>query len=154
MRKQSLLESADEQKYVDWAKTREIICEKVKFAVAGYPDRLSVLPNALHVWIEFKHRGKLPEPIQSYRMRTLRDAGALVGWTDDSAVAIFAVRTLMDPTRVSKAGYPTSAKSVSGRLILRSWFGEDLCLSRVVEDFEKSGLSFANPSGRPTKTDV
>lgn len=145
----SLLEVDDEQKYVNWAEKREIICEKVKFATAGYPDRLSVLPNALHVWIEFKRRKKTPTPIQLYRMRTLRDAGALVGWTDDSAVAIYAVRTLLEPTRVSRAGNTSAAVSVGGRLILRSWFGEDLNLSCIVENFEKSGFSFKNPDSGP-----
>lgn len=150
----SILESEDEGRYLAWATSRGIICEKVKFVTAGYPDRLSVLPDGLHVWIEFKRKGKEPEPIQDYRMRTLRDANALAGWTDDSTVAIFAVRTLLEPTRIPKAGHQAAFIAVCGRSILGSWFGQDLNLLSVVEDFKRKGFDFANPNRRPIKTDV
>jgi hypothetical protein len=99
----SLLEVDDEQRYVDRCKELKVICEKVKFVTAGYPDRLSILPTGLHVWIEFKRRGKKPELNQLYRIAELRNMGALAGWTDDSRIAIECIETLLAASRLPEA---------------------------------------------------
>lgn len=117
------LEVDDEQKYVDWCITEKVICEKVKFITAGYPDRLSILPTGLHVWIEFKRRGKKPEKNQLYRISKLRNMGAFAGWTDDSSIAISAVQAILESTRVPEAWYKTALIAIRWGLIpgSRSW---------------------------------
>jgi hypothetical protein len=150
------LESEDEGKYVDWCKTEKIICEKVKFVRAGYPDRLSILPDGRHVWIEFKRRGEELDPrsLQPFRIKQLRAQGACAGWTDDSRIAILAVKALMDATRVSKAGDPFASIPISRRVILRSWFGEDLNLFSCLENLKGQGFCFQDSYYRALAADV
>jgi hypothetical protein len=148
------LEVAGEDKYVAWAKEYQILCVKVKFVVAGFPDRLSVLPNGLHVWIEFKRLGEKPEPIQLYRMKTLRDSGALVGWTDDYTVAIRVVQALLAAPSLPVTSDTPTAEPERGWAVPRSWFGQDFCLSCVLKDIETERLYEESFNHSPPEADV
>jgi hypothetical protein len=88
-------ESATEKKFRLWCTDKGILCLKVQFMTTGYPDRVCILPSGLHIWIEFKARGKKPRVLQLHRMWELRDQGALVGWTDELSIAIEATDELL-----------------------------------------------------------
>jgi hypothetical protein len=128
---QVMLESQDEQRLVDYCKSEGLICEKVKFTQAGYPDRLIVIPFPVHIWIEFKRplSNEKPEPIQLYRMHELREATAFCGWTNDSGIAIRAVATILDATRIPKESNPALAVAECRRLIFGPRTGKNLNLS-------------------------
>jgi hypothetical protein len=135
-----LLEVDDEQRYVDWCVQERIICEKVKFVTAGYPDRLSMLPTGLHVWIEFKRRGKKPEKNQLYRIAKLRSSGALAGWTDDSRIAIAAVEALLVATRLPETWYQIAPLAIRWGLIFGPGFRKDEYLFGSSKDIEGQRL--------------
>jgi hypothetical protein len=132
----SLLEVDDEQRYVDWCVQEKIICEKVKFITAGYPDRLSIVPTGLHVWIEFKRRGKKPEKNQLYRIAKLRFSGALAGWTDDSRIAIAAVEAILVASRVPETWHQIAPLAIRWGLIPGSWTWENQYLFGSSKDLE------------------
>jgi hypothetical protein len=135
-----LLEVDDEQKYADWCCQEQIICEKVKFVTAGYPDRLSILPTGLHVWIEFKRLGKKPEKNQLYRIGKLRATGSLAGWTDDSRIAIAAVQAILVASRLPEERYQIAAVASCWGLIPGPWFREDQYLFGSAKDLEGQRL--------------
>jgi hypothetical protein len=139
-----ILESDDEQKYVNWCKEELIVCEKVKFQQVGYPDRLSILPSGLHVWIEFKRRLKKvsANTIQDYRIRALRKQGALAGWTDDSNIAICCVQALLATARLPEESYPFTFIPVSWGFVFRSWLGEDINLLSCYQDLKVKGFDW------------
>lgn len=135
------LEIEAENKYKEWTKENDVICLKVKFIEAGYPDRLSILPNGLHVWIEFKREGEEPEPLQAHRIQEMGKRGVLVGWTDDANVAIRFVQAFLEAARLPAEGYQAFIAAVRWRIIFRSWAGEDLNLSRRLQDIKEKGIS-------------
>ena len=51
--------------------------------MAGYPDRVIVLPTQKVVWVELKSKGKKPSKIQQVRFDELRRLGHQV-WIADS----------------------------------------------------------------------
>lgn len=113
-----MLEKDDEEKYVSWCKGENLICEKVKFVQAGYPDRITVLPiSGKPLWIEFKRENKEPELIQLYRIAELRKSGGFAGWTDDSRIAIYATKALLDATRVSAPSHKIIAIAIRWGLV-------------------------------------
>jgi hypothetical protein len=131
-----LLEVDDEQRYVDWCTQEQIICEKVKFVTAGYPDRLSMLPTGLHVWIEFKRRGKKPEKNQLYRIAKLRFSGALAGWTDDSRIAIDAVSSILAATRLPETWNQIATLAIRWGFVFGPRFRKDEYLFGSSKDIE------------------
>lgn len=42
---------------------------------AGLPDRLILLPNGVHAFVEVKAPGKKPRELQKFRMKQLEDRG-------------------------------------------------------------------------------
>jgi len=150
----SILEVDEEQKYVNWCKKEKIICEKVKFMSAGYPDRLSVLPSGLHVWIEFKRAGEKPKPIQCYRISMLRNSGAYAGWTNDSTIAIAATQALLDATRLPEKSDSAIAFAVCRGTFFGSWIRENFDLSSSDKDIEVERLRIKSPNCRPAAADV
>lgn len=53
-----------------------------KWGENGYPDRV-FLKNGRHIYIEFKAPGKKVRPLQSHRIKELREQGAEVYVIDD-----------------------------------------------------------------------
>lgn len=44
-------------------------------SMAGYPDRVALLPGGVTVWVELKSRGARPRALQEVRLARLRDLG-------------------------------------------------------------------------------
>jgi hypothetical protein len=94
-------EKSIEERVRDWAIARGWLNPKVKFAEAGYPDRIYV-GFGVTVWIEFKKPGEKVEPgsLQEYRINELRKRGANVIWTDSFEAAIGYLQGFMGPARL------------------------------------------------------
>ena len=43
--------------------------------MAGYPDRVAVMPDGVTVWVELKSRGRKPTKLQMLRIESLRELG-------------------------------------------------------------------------------
>ena len=86
----ALAEIADiETPVVKWAERRGIICLKLNNPwCRGYPDRLFVLPNGVHIYIEFKWCNNKPSKLQQKRMQHLKKNNCIVTWTNDPDWAI------------------------------------------------------------------
>lgn len=85
MRNGSTLEIDDiERPFVDFAKSRGWLCEKVvSLSRNGFPDRFLARADK-GVWLcEFKRPGKAPTAQQAKRHRELRAAGVNVVWFDN-----------------------------------------------------------------------
>lgn len=51
--------------------------------MAGYPDRLVVLPQNMVTWVELKSAGKKPSKLQEQRIARLREMGHIVRVIDN-----------------------------------------------------------------------
>lgn len=72
-----------EQPFVEFAKSRGWLCEKViSLSRNGWPDRC-LIRKGRTVWAEFKAPGKKPNPQQARRHREMEKHGAEVVWFDD-----------------------------------------------------------------------
>jgi hypothetical protein len=113
----------------------------------GYPDRCYILPNGLHVWIEFKRpvetglKRNAPEKLQIYRMKQLKRRRVVVGWTDDYRVAIDVLKALVVAARLSKARNTTAPRAGLWGIILGSRLGENFDLSGFLQDLKEAGIS-------------
>lgn len=125
-----------------WAERNGWICEKVKFANAGYNDRIYFHNPGVIVLIEFKRVGKQPDDLQNHRIKVLRAMGILATWTDnyDDAVAFLAAS-------VSDTGYAADARSGLCRVVSgpRPW--EDGMRIIGIYDPSQERLSKADASG-------
>ena len=43
--------------------------------MAGYPDRVAIMPDGVTIWVELKSRGKKPSKLQTYRIEMMRQLG-------------------------------------------------------------------------------
>ena len=69
-------EKAIERYLVDEVKKLGGVCLKYSNQnMAGYPDRLILLPGAVTIWIELKSKGKHTTALQKIRLRTLNKLG-------------------------------------------------------------------------------
>lgn len=85
MRKQNLTHITDhaevseksiERYFVEKAKEHGLPCLKYSNPnIAGYPDRLLVLPGAKVVWVELKSKGRKPDMRQQIRHKELSRMG-------------------------------------------------------------------------------
>jgi hypothetical protein len=135
-----VLESSIENRVNEKAKEWGIICQKVKFVEAGFPDRLYILPNGLHVWIEFKRPGEKPDQLQLYRMELLRIRNVIAGWTNEYAIAIGVLKALLGAQGIYEKGGSAFAQPVIGWPIPRPRLGQDCNLSSYLQDLEVAGL--------------
>lgn len=78
----------------------------------GYPDRLFLIPNGVPLFIEFKRRGKKPEPYQTMIHKRLRHANYQVQVHDDIESAMQSIRAAMEASAVhAQGGEVASGKS-------------------------------------------
>ena len=59
-------------------RVREMGGECLKYSnpnMAGYPDRVALLPGGMTVWVELKSRGARPRALQEVRISRLRELG-------------------------------------------------------------------------------
>ena len=79
-----MLEKNIQSKIMAWLKKNRI--ERVKtiqLSDNGYPDITGVIPpHGKALWIEVKRPGEKPTPLQKYRIKRLKKAGAEAFWTD------------------------------------------------------------------------
>jgi hypothetical protein len=81
----SRLEREEEREFCRWCSRNKIIT--IKFTPSGdrgWPDRICIAPSGVHVWIEFKRRGKTPTKLQYYKMEVLKEQHANVHWVDSA----------------------------------------------------------------------
>ena len=69
-------EKAIERYLVDEVKKLGGVCLKYSNQnMAGYPDRLILLPGAITIWVELKSKGQHTTALQDIRLRTLNKLG-------------------------------------------------------------------------------
>ena len=69
-------EKAIERYLVDEVKKLGGVCLKYSNQnMAGYPDRLILLPGAITIWVELKSKDKHTTALQDIRLRTLNKLG-------------------------------------------------------------------------------
>lgn len=85
-RHSAVSEKSIERYLVDRAKQHGLPCLKYSNPdMAGYPDRLLLLPDARVIWIELKSRGRKPTARQLVRHRELTGKGHVVKVIDNKA---------------------------------------------------------------------
>lgn len=73
-------ESKLERKAKEWAEDNGWLTMKYT-GEKGYPDRIFI-KEGVTVWMELKAPGRELSPMQHYRLRVLRDAGARAHWNN------------------------------------------------------------------------
>lgn len=43
--------------------------------MAGYPDRVAIMPDGVTIWVELKSQGKKPSKLQTIRIASMRQLG-------------------------------------------------------------------------------
>lgn len=80
-----VLESVTERWVVNYAESLGWLAFKLNNpSASGWPDRLFVSPNGVHVYIEFKRQGKVPRKLQRYRIDALKRQNCIVYVCDNS----------------------------------------------------------------------
>lgn len=148
----SVLEKEIEGKVVAWAKKQGFLTPKVKFVEAGYPDRLFISPKGHTIFIEFKVPGGKPDPLQDYRLRTLRARNIPAVWTDSVVEGINILKAALEPASVSREGDTYDAESGGSGVVLRPRFGEDIHSSGgatdpATEEDDQQGADSRTPEG-------
>jgi len=59
-----------------------LVLKIIQLSENGYPD-LMCLKDGQQVWIEVKQAGKVPRPLQFFRMKQLNQMGIKAFWTAD-----------------------------------------------------------------------
>ena len=71
----SKLEKDEEAAIKKWCDKRGLLFIKfTPMGEKGWPDRIAILPDGTHVWIELKRNGKKPTKLQHHRMNTLKQS--------------------------------------------------------------------------------
>ena len=79
-------EKSIERYLVDRVKAKGGICLKYSNpGLAGYPDRVCLLPHGVTMWFELKSKGEKLRSIQSIRIAHMRNKGHLVFVCDSKA---------------------------------------------------------------------
>lgn len=79
-----LLEADLEKAVVAWATAHKVLFFKLNLrGNVGWPDRLFVFPNGMHVYLELKRKGERPEPLQDHRLATLNRRKVHAYWSDN-----------------------------------------------------------------------
>lgn len=69
-------EKAIERYLFDCVKMAGGVCLKYSNPnMAGYPDRVAIMPNGVTVWVELKSQGKKPSKLQVIRIESMRQLG-------------------------------------------------------------------------------
>ena len=90
-------EKAIERYLVDEVKKLGGVCLKYSNQnMAGFPDRLLLLPGARTIWVELKSKGKHTTPLQKVRIRTLQNLGYSVFVCDSKESVDNVIKTYSD----------------------------------------------------------
>ena len=94
-------EKAIERYLVDEVKKLGGVCLKYSNQnMAGYPDRLILLPGARTIWVELKSKGKHTTPLQHVRIRTLQNLGYSVFVCDNKESVDNVIKTYSDGNKM------------------------------------------------------
>lgn len=107
---------------------------KVQFFEGGYPDRLFISPKGVHVYIEFKRPGEVPEPRQNYRISELRNRNVIAFWSDNYDESILALQAVLDAPFVPEESDTAYALAGIRRAVLGSGIRKDLDRSGLLPD--------------------
>lgn len=119
------LEKDIEMPVVKWAQKNEFLTPKVKFAEAGWPDRLFISPRGHTIFIEFKRPPEKPDKLQEYRLAQLRQRGIPALWTDSVLEGINILKAAMEPSSLSEESDNITPFSGSSGAVSGSGSGED-----------------------------
>lgn len=85
----SKLEKDEEAAIKKWCDKRGLLFIKfTPMGEKGWPDRIAILPDGTHVWIELKRNGKKPTKLQHHRMNTLKQSYVITKWYDSAEECI------------------------------------------------------------------
>ena len=85
----SKLEKELEKTIKKWCVKKNIMFIKfTPMGDKGWPDRIAILPNGKHVWIELKREGRKPSKLQHHRIQKLIDHNVMATWFDSAEEAI------------------------------------------------------------------
>ena len=85
----SKLEKDEEAAIKKWCDKRGLLFIKfTPMGEKGWPDRIAILPDGTHVWIELKRNGKKPTKLQHHRMNTLKQSNVIITWYDSAEECI------------------------------------------------------------------
>lgn len=91
------LEKEEEQKIRQWCVKQNIMFIKfTPMGDKGWPDRIAILPNGVHIWIELKREGRKPSKLQHHRLQKLIDHNVMATWFDTADKAIDFLRNELD----------------------------------------------------------
>lgn len=153
------LEKDIEEKVKNWAEKHNFLVVKVRFAVVGYPDRLFISPSGHTIFIEFKRPGEVPEPIQSYRIRTLKARNIPAYWTDNYVGAISILRAALDKDTLDteelpEKSNPSAVVTSIRRAIPRPGIGEDVHCPGGDKDSTIQSSNTENSDHCPPESDL
>lgn len=149
-----MLEIELENATVRWALKHRFLAPKVKFAEAGYPDRLFISPYGHTLFIEFKRPGNVAYPLQEYRLKQLNDRFVPALWVDTYVEAIRVLEACLEPDDLSAEGSEASVGTSVRRVIHGPWPRKDVDSSSGPEDPIPEGTNQTSPSGSSDPGDV
>lgn len=148
------LEKEIEDRVVRWAMKNGFLTPKVKFAEAGWPDRMFISPYGHTFFIEFKRPGARPDALQAYRIQQLQDRGVPATWVASFEEAVRVLRVALESNRLpEKSDPPAIVTSISGA-VLGSGAGQNLDLFGGTENTVPKIFNPEVSSNSTFKTDV
>lgn len=74
-----ILEKTLERKMMRWCEAQGCLVIKIE-AKRGWPDRIILKPTGMVLFVEFKAKGRRPNPLQSHVLQLLRAHKARAYW--------------------------------------------------------------------------
>jgi hypothetical protein len=148
------LEKDIEDVVVLWAKKHGFLAPKVKFAEAGWPDRLFISPLGHTIFIEFKRPGERPDALQEYRLEHLRKRSIPSYWTDNTIEGINILKAAVEPARLPDASNTVTPFPSRSGSVLGSGAGQDVNRPSGPEDLVGEGTDQKGVDSCATQTDV
>lgn len=102
----------------------------------GKPDQLFLSPHGLHLWIEFKRMGEVPEPLQRYWAKQIVKRRGLVYGCDDYEHAKAILNTHLDPAALPIEGCATIDETGFRWTIPRPWTRQNVYLLSGPKDLK------------------
>lgn len=141
-----MLEVAIENRVTRWARLNGWLVEKVRFANAGYPDRI-YFGYGHCILIEYKRPPYEPEPLQNERISELKKRGILATWADHERTAIRILKAAMATPRIPAAGHLDGVADVL-RTAVRPGLGQNVHHAGGNQDSRALGVRKTRARGR------
>jgi len=150
----TLLEKDIEIPVCNWAKKHGFLTPKVKFAEAGWPDRLFISPIGHTIFIEFKRPPFKPDRLQEYRLAQLRQRGIPAYWVDSIIEGINILKAAVEPARLPEPGDSVVAFPSRSGSVLGSGTGQDEHMPSGREVTIEEMFGQKNPDRGPAPSNV